>query len=335
MAMGNPLSPLLANLYMEFFERDMLKPLLPKNALWYRYVDDILCLWPSDKNDHDFLNRINSLVPSIKFTVEREVDKCIPFLDVKIHKNSNGFEFNVYRKPTNNCSYVHFYSNHHPNVKKSVFTSMFLRAFRVVSPKYFDAEINEIKSIGFDLKYPEEFLNSCFAAARKSYFNTPSNQFNFKNVLNLPFFNEFVHLPASLKKLNINVVFHNKNILRNLLIKNSPDSHSGCIYRIPCIDCDRFYIGQTGKSLEVRIKQHKYSVRTGQLSNALFVHMSETDHVIDWKTASIIKYNKSMVERNIIESAIIQNKFNDNLNLSTGLFTLDKFIIARIIKHVT
>ena len=46
MAMGNPLSPVLSNLYMEFFESKILKIFLPKNAVWFRYVDDIICLWP-------------------------------------------------------------------------------------------------------------------------------------------------------------------------------------------------------------------------------------------------------------------------------------------------
>ena len=101
------------------------------------------------------------------------------------------------------------------------------------------------------------------------------------------------------------------------------------------MDCDRFYIGQTGKSLDIRIKQHKYSVRTCQTSNALFVHRADLDHVIDWESASTIKYNKSTLERNIIESSLIQNNFNNNLNLSTGMYSLDNFILRRIIEHVT
>ena len=38
MAMGGPLSPLLANIYMEFFERDILSRVLPKDVIWYRYI---------------------------------------------------------------------------------------------------------------------------------------------------------------------------------------------------------------------------------------------------------------------------------------------------------
>jgi predicted GIY-YIG superfamily endonuclease len=37
-----------------------------------------------------------------------------------------------------------------------------------------------------------------------------------------------------------------------------------CVYSNPC-DCDRYYIGETGRHLEVRIKEHKYNLTEGLL----------------------------------------------------------------------
>ena len=44
-AMGSPLSPVLANIFMEHFEQNALtnSALVPK--LWKRYVDDIFAVW--------------------------------------------------------------------------------------------------------------------------------------------------------------------------------------------------------------------------------------------------------------------------------------------------
>ena len=46
LSMGNPLSPVLSNLYMEFFEKYILSNIKDENIVWLRYIDDVLCLWP-------------------------------------------------------------------------------------------------------------------------------------------------------------------------------------------------------------------------------------------------------------------------------------------------
>ena len=42
------------------------------------------------------------------------------------------------------------------------------------------------------------------------------------------------------------------------------------VYKIPCKDCDKAYYGQTGRSLQNRITEHKRSVRYGQNNSAIF-----------------------------------------------------------------
>ena len=60
---------------------------MPDNVIWYRYVDDVLCLWPEDLDN--FLYQLNNLVPSIEFSIEEEIDFKIPFLDVLIERVEN------------------------------------------------------------------------------------------------------------------------------------------------------------------------------------------------------------------------------------------------------
>ena len=43
-AMGNPLSPIVANIFMEMFEKDALDTVPHPPSLWKRYVDDTLSL---------------------------------------------------------------------------------------------------------------------------------------------------------------------------------------------------------------------------------------------------------------------------------------------------
>ena len=336
MAMGNPLSPLLSNLYMEFFERQHLPAIIPIPLQWYRYVDDILVVLPDSVDVNQLLAGLNNRVPSIKFTLECERDNCLPFLDVMIHRENFQCKYSIYRKPTNNLTYVHFYSGHHLNIKISIFSSMFLRALRIVSPEFLDQEFANIRKIGTDLCYPSYIMDKCLDKAKKKFYSTSNDNSRTvtKNTLVLPYFSGFESIKSLLKPFNVSLIFSYRNSVRDLLIKNSPKCNNNIIYHIPCMDCCSFYIGQTSKELKVRINQHKYSVRTGQTSNALFVHLSEKSHRINWSHSSVIARCNDFRSRNILESAIIQITSEHNCNLSPGQFSLDPLIISSFKKDL-
>jgi hypothetical protein len=44
MEMGSPLSPIISNIYMEFFEQVALADAKYKPALWLRYADDTILI---------------------------------------------------------------------------------------------------------------------------------------------------------------------------------------------------------------------------------------------------------------------------------------------------
>ena len=335
MAMGNPLSPVLSNLYMEFFENRFLPNILPNGVFWFRFVDDIFCIWPLEENVNEFLFNLNNQVPSIKFTCEEEIDACLPFLDVCIYRNINGFKFSVYRKPTNISSYIHYYSNHSEEIKKATFSSMFLRALRICSPEYMQEEFENIYNIAEKLRYPKYFIDCSLRKAEKSFYtNSTREPFNPQNLLVLPYNSLFKNVQSFCKNFNINVVFRFTNTLKNILIKNSPKTSDCCVYQVPCKSCNCRYLGQSSKGLANRIDQHKYSVRTGQTSNALFLHMNTFNHGIDWDNAKVVLYCNDIVRRNIIESALISNNQN-LLNVSPGMYKLDAFISKEICKLVS
>ena len=120
-AMGSPLSPILANLCMEFVESDLISNCPPeiKPHIWLRYVDDVFVIYKKDDICFDrFVEYVNNIIPSIKFTVEYESNNSLPFLDVIVYHDSmtHNFSFSVYRKPTNSEMYIHFF---HTIVHKS------------------------------------------------------------------------------------------------------------------------------------------------------------------------------------------------------------------------
>ncbi len=127
-----------------------------------------------------------------------------------------------------------------------------------------------------------------------------------KNIPLLPYHENFTYIPQLCKPFNISTVISNTNNVKKILIKKSP-TFGACIYKIICKDWDKLHIGQTGKSLETRLKQHKYSVKTAQDCSALFIYLKPINHRIDWVTSSSIASCKSYINRIIIVSTNQEN----------------------------
>src|SRR3954451_13185691 len=89
----------IATLYMEHLENEFTTKTSIPCLLWKRCMDDILTIIPAAHVD-TALNHLNSLRPSIKFTVERETGGSIPFLDLCLTRMRGSISISVYRKPT-------------------------------------------------------------------------------------------------------------------------------------------------------------------------------------------------------------------------------------------
>ena len=134
-AMGSALSPIVSNIYMEHFEELALNTAQLKPDLWLRYVDDTFILWSHNENVEALLTHMNSIRPSIQFTMEKESNGQLPFLDVLVERQDDGFSTSVYRKATNTGRYLNFYSNHPFSVKIGLINSLTHRAATICSSR--------------------------------------------------------------------------------------------------------------------------------------------------------------------------------------------------------
>lgn len=101
-AMGSPLGPLLANVFMCHLEERLSdKDLMP--PFYRRYVDDTLVIIPGPNAAESFLDVLNGLHPSIHFTMELSNNDSVPL----ITKNGNKLETKLYLKPTNTGLLLH------------------------------------------------------------------------------------------------------------------------------------------------------------------------------------------------------------------------------------
>ena len=97
---GPPVSAVVVNLYMEFFEELALKSAPSRPRFWKWYVDDTCCIIIKDEVE-PLLNHLNSVQPTIKFTMELERDGNLSFIDFKLTQREDGtLDVTVFREAT-------------------------------------------------------------------------------------------------------------------------------------------------------------------------------------------------------------------------------------------
>ena len=126
LAMGNPLSPFLADLFMSSFE-NLIKeghPLIFKMWLWY--VDDILAIVPKKLVD-DSVKTPQSSWKIHKIHSGIETNGYLPFLELKIIRNNDKIEFGKHRKSTHGGNCIKS-NSHNPKLHQhAVFNSLIHR----------------------------------------------------------------------------------------------------------------------------------------------------------------------------------------------------------------
>ena len=62
----------------------------------------------------------------------------------------------------------------------------------------------------------------------------------------------------------------------------APAALSLRLNKIPCGSCSKSYIGETGRGLQTRLKEHKRYMRNNSEHSALVIHAEKTHHIPDW-----------------------------------------------------
>ena len=122
------------------------------------------------------------------------------------------------------------------------------------------------------------------------------------------------------KPLGISTAFKPVKTLRQTLMKVKThvpeEKRKGVVYEVLCKECSKTYVGETKRTLKVRLGEHKQAVKRGDPKNGIAVHAHNTQHAIDWMGAKKMKAN--YWRRRTIEAIQIKSSV-DTMNLDSGL----------------
>ncbi len=353
-AMGSPVSPLLANLFMEWLEQEAMAtaPIECRPKLWKRYVDDILEIVKKNEVENltNHLNQIDKS-NSIKFTHEEEKEGTIPFLDTLIvRKPDKSVKLLVYRKATHTDQYLSFQSHHPLQQKLGVIRTLMDRCHSIVTePEDKEKEMSHIKTALKVCGYPEwSFVKVEQQQKQKQELGKNKKQPEKTEekkvgIVILPYVRGCTEqLQRIFHKYNIFTAVKPHRTLRSMLVhpmdKIDKENKCNVVYKVKCKNCEKCYIGETGRQLKTRIGEHKEDVKSVpsqamtrsqrkdstsvRHKSAISDHIHQNNHVIEWENISIVDREDNRQCRQIRESIAIKSHHDAVMNRDEGSYDL-------------
>ncbi|XP_064073285.1 uncharacterized protein LOC135193669 [Vanessa tameamea] len=254
-AMGSPVAPLVANIWMEHFEEIAMSTAKAVTTikLWKRYVDDVFAIIKGDSDSAtNFLNHLNSIHRKIKFTCEMEKNRKMAFLDVKIGVRMDGsVSHTVYRKTTHTDRYLHANSHHHPRHLNAVVASLTNRAYDLCDEDHLQSELAHVEKVLQRNGYKVGNTATRDHKLLRQY-----------RVERQPAFMPYVKgvtdkIARVLGKYAVKTIFTPFKKIGQMLRspKDSFPLEKPGVYKIDC-SCGKSYVGQTKRTVSCRINEH-------------------------------------------------------------------------------
>ncbi|XP_023222921.1 uncharacterized protein LOC111624334 [Centruroides sculpturatus] len=281
-SMGSVIGPKLAEICMKPIDDSISQ--IPGIDFYARYVDDILIIFDSCVvTPREIEDYANTLKPNIKFTSEIEQNQEINYLDVTIKREKTQLLFRKYEKLCNTEKTISYKSYCPIETKKNVF-SMELRKIlnRTTLQEDIDKEIKQLFRKYLMNDYPK---NKIFAKQENKMSNI------------------------------INII----NTKGQKTVRNQLDV-AGVVYKISC-DClqAKSYVGETGRKLEIRLKEHEAAIRLKRQESPWYQHCVTYNCKINRSSIKILYKMENLFKRRVVEHLCIieyANLLNQNVGLN-------------------
>ena len=340
MAMGSPLGPTFANIFMCFLEELFLDqcPHHFKPLFYRRYVDNTFVLFRDKSHANMFLEFITSFHPNIKFTMDVECNEQLSFLDILVSRSNSHFITGIFRKNMFTGLGLNYYSYCPLIYKLNSCKTLLFRAYSLCSNWIsFHEEIEFLRNYFKRNCYPsclfDKIVNKFLITIFMPILKAPTVPKKLMYV-SLPYTSQHLNLKRELSSelsklypyVDFKFVFKNPFTIGSIFtFKDTlPELMRSClVYKFTCPKCNfGTYIGCTKRLFKVRIDSHRgVSHRTGCLlsskeNSAVRSHTNRCRHKIQYTDFKILAQAPNHYSLPFLESLLIK-QLAPNLNTQT------------------
>jgi hypothetical protein len=252
-----------------------------------RYVDDILIIFDSNKIDEETIhNNINNIDQHLEFKMSMEENRTINYLDLAINREINKVNLSIYRKPTYIDITIHASSNHPYDHKIAAFKYYINRMLTMpLTEQATQQEWEKILQMAYNNGFTERIVhklrNKLSTRMRQTTLTTQTQhtqQYNTK-------WTTFTYHSPAIRKItnlfkhtNLKIALRPSNTIYQQLSQKSDLVNPSGIYQLKCNTCKRLYIGQPGRPITTRYKEHIRYIKNNNPTSAYATHILNNRH---------------------------------------------------------
>ena len=328
-AMGSPLAPVLANLFMGHYEHKWIQGYSGIGPGHYRrYVDDIFALFETEEQADLFFSYLNKQHPNISFTIEKQENGKLPFLDVLLTKEGEIFSTSVYHKSTYTGLLTNYLSFTSFSYKVSLIKTLIDRTYKICgSWVQFNTEILQLTEIFKRNRFPDFLISKTI----KTYLNkkmscqlvTDNTDKPDLRYFKLPYTGLYAKIAQNkinkliykfCKNIDIKIVYTSSKICDYFSTKDQfTGAHtSRVVYKFTCAGCNACYVGETSLHLSTRINEHLCTDKSSHIYK--HIHTSQDCHEVCNKDCFVVLDQASTSWQLKLKEGLYISWINPNLN---------------------
>ena len=236
--------------------------------------------------------------------------------------DSGLLDFSVFRKPTHTDKYLNFNSYHPLEHKNSVIRSLINRANVICDPQHVNEELSYVNNILKLNGYNNNIIDKISNQIEHPPIN--DNEPNDFKYISAPYIRGTSERTARILKKHKIKLAHKptrslKSELTHVKDKQLAQNKAGVVYKLDCNECNAVYVGETGRQVKDRMREHQNDIAKSKPLSKVYNHVNDLGHSFNFDNVSVLassSHAKIRLNLESIHSDLQSNSINRSLTLN-------------------